>query len=379
MSHWWFKAIADTIRRHGIWAGFKLTIIFFRGELRKHFGRHQKTITNLWFAAMFSAGVAIALYLRQHAAQSDTSADMLQGAILFAIAIALMIIPSGKLCLSGVFQQQLWLHCISACLFAIFLGACGYFFHDAWSQAYARNPASATLMTTMGCGVIVGFGNAIGWFFRSLIKPAHQCVDPSEIAGLTEEGRRRVCLHEAGHALCYGLCYGTPEDAAIGIDTDSFNIMMGVVNLPTPRDPTEVTKSYLEWQMLNLMAGSAAEKHFLGEESVCGSGDLMAMQTVATMYLMAGYGEAYQADAKEAIEVEVNRRAIDRLRQTVKVKAARLIELNEYLCRELANIIDQTEYVGCEQIAGLVNSVIFPEGIERLKWPSSIIVCQKNA
>ena len=216
------------------------------------------------------------------------------------------------------------------------------------------------------------------WLFGGLIRPAHQFVDPSEIAGLTEEGRRRICIHEAGHALCYGLCDGTPEDAAIGIDTDSFNIMMGVITLPTPRDPTEVTKSYLEWQMLNLMAGSAAEKHFLGEESVCGSGDMMAMQTVATMYLMAGYGETYQADAKEALEVEVNRRAIDRLRQTIKARADQLIELNQDLCRKLADIIDETEYVGCEQIAGVVDSVVFPEGIERLKWPNSIIMCQKT-
>ena len=377
MIYWWFKAIADTIKRHGIWAGFKLFIILFRAELRKHFGRHQKTITKLWFVAMFSAGVAIALYLRQHAAQAETPVAMLQGGVLFALAIALMVVPLGKLCLSGVFQQQLWLHCISACVFAVVLGACGYFFHESWGNAYARNPASATLMAAIGCGVIVGFGNAIGWFFRALIKPAHQYIDPSEIAGLTEEGRRRVCIHEAGHALCYGLCDGTPEDAAIGIDTDSFSIMMGVVTLPAPRDPTEVTKSYLEWQMLCLMAGSAAEKHFLGEESVCGSGDLMAMQTVATMYLMAGYGEMYLAEAKEALDIEVNRRAIERLRQAIKTKADQLIELNEDLCRKLADIIGQMEYVGCEQIAGLVDSVVFPIGIERLKWPTSIILCQK--
>ena len=212
-----------------------------------------------------------------------------------------------------------------------------------------------------------------------MIKPSYQCIDPSEIAGLTEEGRRRVCIHEAGHALCYGLCDGTPEDASISIDTDSFNIMMGVVTLPAPRDPTEVTKSLLEWQMLCLMAGSAAEKHFLGEESVCGSADLAAMHVVANMYLLAGYGETYQADAKEASEVDANRRVIGRLQQTIKAKADHLIELNSELCLKLANIIDQTEFVGCEQISDLTGSVVFPEEIERLTWPGSIVMYQKTA
>ena len=166
MSYLWFNAIADTIKRHGIWAGFRLTIILIRGELRRYFGQHQKTITNLWFVAMFTTGVAIALYLRQNTASLAVPADLLQGSVLFAIAIAFLIVPLGKLCLSGVFQQQLWLYCLGACVFASVLGVCGYFFHETWINAYTQNPASATLVAVLGYGVIVGFRSAIGWFFR---------------------------------------------------------------------------------------------------------------------------------------------------------------------------------------------------------------------
>lgn len=383
MSHankfWWIGAIADCAQRHGVWASFRLAIILLRGALRDHFGRHQKTITNLWFVAMFVAGLAITIHLRQDAAWPQTPIDVLLGTAIFAVALSLTIVSLGKFCLSGIFQQQLWLYCLGACVFATFLGGCGYFFYETWNDAYIRNPASATLSAVLGGGVIIGFRTAIGWFFRGLIQPAHRPMDPSEIAGLTKEGRRRVCIHEAGHALCYGLCNGIPEDASIGIDTDSYNLMMGVVTLPTPRDPTEVTKSLLEWQMLCLMAGGAAERHFLGEESICGSGDMAAMHASANMYLMAGYGEAYHAETKDEAEIEANRRAIERLRQVFKTKAARLMVLNADQCLRLADVIDKIEYLGCEDISEITKSVIVPEGTESLTWPRSVIMYSEHS
>ena len=343
---WWIGAIADSTKRHGTWAGFRLTIILLRGALRSHFGRYQKTITNIWFVAMFVAGLSIALHLRQNTTWQQTPINVLQGAVLFSVAISFMIVALGKLCLSGVFQQQLWLYCLGACVFAAFLGSCGFFFYETWNEAYLRDPASTTLAAVLGGGVIIGFRTAIGWFFRGMIQPVHQPMDPSEIAGLTKEGRRRVCIHEAGHALCYGLCNGVPDDASIGIDTDSYNLMMGVVTLPSPRDPTEVTQSLLEWQMLCLMAGSAAERHFLGEESICGSGDMSVMHASAIMYLMAGYGEAYHVDTKEETEIEANRKCIERLRQVFKIRAAKLINLNASQCLRLAAVIDKMERAG---------------------------------
>lgn len=124
--------------------------------------------------------------------------------------------------------------------------------------------------------------------------------------------------------------------------------------------------------MLSLMAGIAAEKHFLGEESVCGSGDMAAMHSTAVIYLMAGYGEAYCHDTKNDAEIAANRRAIERLRESFKVKAARLIELNEDQCRSLAALIDEREYLGCEDIHKIVSAATLPDGIGRLTWPRSI-------
>lgn len=369
---WRIRAIADSTKRHGAWAGFRLAIILLRSALRERYGRHQKTITNLWFIAMLVAGAAIAFHLRQTSSWPESPVDVLLTVVLFAAAIALTIIPLGKFCLSGIFHQQLWLYCLGALVFAVFIGACGFFFYDTWSRAYAEAPAAATLIAVLGGAVAVGFRAAIGWFFRGLIQPGHQVVDPSEIAGLTPDGRHRVCVHEAGHALCYGLCEGIPEDASIGIDTDSFNLMMGVVTLPKPRDPTEVTKSLLEWQMLCLAAGAAAERHFLGEESICGSGDMAVMHSTAAMYLMAGYGDVYYHDTKEEAEIEANRRAIERLREDFKAKAARMIELNEDQCRRLVTLIDEREYLGCEDIQEIVTGAALPDGLERLTWPRSI-------
>ena len=181
-----------------------------------------------------------------------------------------------------------------------------------------------------------------------------------------------MCIHEAGHALCYGLCNGIPEDATIGIDADAFNLAMGIVTLPKPRDPTEVTKRLLEWQMLMLMSGAAAERHFLGEDSVCRGGDMTAMSATATLYLIAGYGEVYLPDATEEKEIAANRGVIYRLREEFSAKADLLIQRNTERCRKFADDISRLEYLGSEEIASMVTDIDDPWNEPLLCWPESI-------
>ena len=378
-TFWRTKAIVDSARRHGLWSAFRLTALLTRGLLRDHFGHHQKSLVNIWFVLMFAAGIAIAFYLGQGIDHEFTPGRIWGVAVLLATSLVCLFLPLGKLCLSGIFHNQLWFYCLGAWLFAVFLGGFGYFFFDAWNNVYAQNPASAVLLGIIAGGVAIGFQLVFSWFVRGLLKPGHHVMEPSELAGLNEEGRRRVCIHEAGHALCYGLCEGIPEDATVGIDPDASSLMMGVVTLPTPRDPTEVSKSLLEWKMLILMAGVAAERHFLGEDSVCGSGDMAAMNNIASVYLLAGYGDVYIHDAKADEEVTANRAAIKRMRDKYSAKADSLIRLNSEQCEKLADHIDKVEYMGCEDIAQMVVSrVKNPEKKPRLRWAPSIILCSGN-
>lgn len=370
---WRTRAIAQTARRHGIWAGFRLSLMFLRGLLRDAFGRHHRLLITLWYVGLLAAGFTILLSLHDRLTAEEIGAGQLwRGLIELATAMVMILIPVGKACLFKEFQQQLWFYCLGAWAFAVFLGGMVYAFFEPWQSFYQRSPATAALVAVASVGVFIGFRVAVGWFVRALLKPAHAVSDVTEMAGFSEIGRRRVCIHEAGHALCYGLTEGIPEDASVGVDTDSFNVVSGVVTLPHPRDLTSVTRPLLEWHMLMLMAGSAAERHFLGENSICGAGDQETFVKTAAQYLLAGYGEVFTMQANEVSEVEANRNAIQRLRDQYAESASQFIAANAESCAKLAQLIEQREYLGCEELAAFEWQVAPTHGDWPLRWPEGV-------
>jgi hypothetical protein len=370
---WRTRAIAQTARRHGAWAGFRLCLTLLRSILREYFGRHHRFLIALWYVGLLTAGVAMLVSLRNgFAAAAMGAGELWQGLIALATGMTMILIPMGKVCLSKEFQQQLWFYCLGAWAFAAFLGGIVFVFFEPWMGFYERSPATAALVAVACIGVFIGFRAAIGWFVRALLKPAYAVSDAAEMAGFSEIGRRRVCIHEAGHALCYGLTEGIPEDAAVGVDTDSFNVVSGVVTLPQPRDLTSVTRPLLEWHMLRLVAGSAAERHFLGEDSICGAGDQDMFVKIAAQYMLAGYGEVFTMNAKDASEVEANRNAVRRLRDQYAEHASRFITENSDVCANLARLIEHREYLGCEELAAFEWRVTPTHGDWPLRWPEGV-------
>ncbi len=370
---WRTRAIAQTARRHGAWAGFRLCLTLLRSILREYFGRHHRFLIALWYVGLLTAGVAMLVSLRNgFAAAAMGAGELWQGLIALATGMTMILIPMGKVCLSKEFQQQLWFYCLGAWAFAAFLGGIVFVFFEPWMGFYERSPATAALVAVACIGVFIGFRAAIGWFVRALLKPAYAVSDAAEMAGFSEIGRRRVCIHEAGHALCYGLTEGIPEDAAVGVDTDSFNVVSGVVTLPQPRDLTSVTRPLLEWHMLMLLAGSAAERHFLGEDSICGAGDQDMFVKIAAQYMLAGYGEVFTMNAKDASEVEANRNAVRRLRDQYAEHASRFITENSDVCANLARLIEHREYLGCEELAAFEWRVTPTHGDWPLRWPEGV-------
>lgn len=370
---WRTRAIAQTARRHGAWAGFRLCLTLLRSILREYFGRHHRFLIALWYVGLLTAGVAMLVSLRNgFAAAAMGAGELWQGLIALATGMTMILIPMGKVCLSKEFQQQLWFYCLGAWAFAAFLGGIVFVFFEPWMGFYERSPATAALVAVACIGVFIGFRAAIGWFVRALLKPAYTVSDAAEMAGFSEIGRRRVCIHEAGHALCYGLTEGIPEDAAVGVDTDSFNVVSGVVTLPQPRDLTSVTRPLLEWHMLMLLAGSAAERHFLGEDSICGAGDQDMFVKIAAQYMLAGYGEVFTMNAKDASEVEANRNAVRRLRDQYAEHASRFITENSDVCANLARLIEHREYLGCEELAAFEWRVTPTHGDWPLRWPEGV-------
>ena len=315
------------------------------------------------------------LILRNDLQVSD-GGDLCQSLVLFATALSMVFISLGRVLMPKECQQQLWFYCLGSWFFAVFLGGLGYACFDRWKTFHSQSPSAATLVAVGGFGVAIGFRVVLGWLVRGMLKPVSAVTEPSELAGLTDDGRWRVCLHEAGHAICYGLTEGIPDDASIGIDTDAFSMVAGVVTLPQPRDLTSITRSLLEWQLLMLMAGGAAERHFLGEESICGSGDQEAFSRTAAQYLLAGYGEIFTMEPKDATELEANRNAILRLRDHYRAVARDFIAKNTETCLYLARLVKEREWIGGDDLAALKLQVTYPEGSWPLRWPADIrMIC----
>ncbi len=143
---WRTRAIAQTARRHGAWAGFRLCLTLLRGILREYFGRHHRSLIVLWYVGLLAAGVATLISLRSGFAVATMGAgELWRGLIALATGMAMILIPLGKVCLSKEFQQQLWFYCLGAWAFAAFLGGIVFVFFEPWMGSSQKTENKARL------------------------------------------------------------------------------------------------------------------------------------------------------------------------------------------------------------------------------------------
>lgn len=298
--------------------------------------------------------------------------DVLQSALYLAMTLTAVCVGLAHFILPASYQRQVWLRSIYAISFAAVVGGIGYMGFERWRELYAADPASSTLFAIMAAVVMFGFRDVVIWFTRSLLIRDMAVGDVADLAALTEAGRWRVSIHEAGHALCYGLCSAVPEDAYVCIDNDLNNLVAGGVTIPTPKDPTEMTQERMEWSMLMLLAGAAAERVFFGEGSMNGTGDMDAFNHLATGYLLAGHGEVCVMLPENELDVAANRSAIGRLREHYAIRAENYVRANQATCESLAREIERSEFLDCEQIARQVHNVTLPDDWKLIVWPKSV-------
>lgn len=109
--------------------------------------------------------------------------------------------------------------------------------------------------------------------------------EPSDVSG--EEARRRVALHEMGHAICRLALTGGTDIVVVTIEQEGTGALgyvqhkAQVTALPTAAD--------LENQVIELMGGMAAEQIHFGAYSCGNSSDLQQATRIASRYV-ATYG-----------------------------------------------------------------------------------------
>lgn len=365
------STILSAARSRGLWYGLTLSTILLRSWLRRWFGEHHRKVSNAAMLGLLSLGAWV-LGAAIRATPPTDPLGLASVPIIIAFGLAAVAVGLGHFVLQPVLTRQVWMRCLNGLFVAACVAGLGYAAYDEWRAFYTSAPAPAVYVALLCAIVVFGFRDVFVWFLRSVLIRDTGVLDLADVSSLTPEGRHRVAIHEAGHAICYGLTTAVPEDAYVCIDTDLNSLIVGSVTIPTPKDPTEVTKERLEWSMLMTMAGVAAEHHFFGEKSLSGSGDIASMSQLATAYLSAGHGEVFDPAPADELGLSANRAAIGRLRDHYASLAEVFIQANHSLCEEMARLVEKDEFVDCTSIAGIVGSVALPEGWKRTTWAASV-------
>lgn len=369
--------IRKSIKARGLWSGISLAMLLVKIRTREWFGEHSQIVTN---SAMIG-GLAVCVYavywtFSQHE-RIETGGEIWLITIWLAAALAGIFVTVAHFTVQPVYRRLIMMKSIQFMFFAMLVGGLGYAAFGAWADLYAKQPAEATLMALIAAVVLYGLSDVAFVFARSILVKNLAMADLNEMPSLSGEGQYRAAIHEAGHALCYGLCEGVPEDAYVVIEQDMSDLIGGRVNLPVPREPTDFTKPHIEWELMMLMAGVAAEEVIFGEGSMLGGGDMEGFNLNGTLYLMSGHGEVIAMKPETELEMVANRAAIGRLREAFREKAKAFIIANRDIIESMARDICALEYMDCEEIDKRVANVVRPEGHVLVKWPDSLAILKR--
>ena len=362
-----------SIRTRGLWSGMVLFRLIARENIRNFLGIHSTALKRIAMAGLIFGGLWLGAQLIRGMTGPGSGGAVFQDAILFGAMLALVGAGAAHFVLAPAFRSQVYLRTVYFGGYVLLVSGLAYAFADTWRHLYATDAAGATLLGLLAVATVAGYRDVVGWFLRAVM--LHQWAgihDPTEFGSLSPEQRWGVAVHEAGHAICLGLCSTIPEDAYAFVESDFYQLVSGTVNMPMPKNPVDFSKPFTEWMLLTYLTGVAAERDTLGVDSMAGTGDVEAFNRLAAMYLAGGYGETYILEPMTELDTIVNRGAIERLREATRAKAAEFVALNKASVLRIAKALQEHEFLDAYQLAPLIIDVALPPGWRKVEWPADI-------
>jgi len=361
--------ILSCLKKRGIWPALVLTRLLLHSKLKEWFGKHSKGLIAFGMLAVMIAS----LYWMWHGFENwMTAKDWMSlwlAIIAFSVSLAGIMIGLAHFLLRKSFRQQVWLRSVYGIFFSVFLGGIIALISKHLPTGIQNYEVIVALAFT---GVTIGFKNVFFWFPRAMMVVDQSMLNIDELPVLSDAGRNRVSIHEAGHAICYGLCNGVPEDAFVYVDDDMHDLMAGKVNLPLPRDVNELSRDHVHWALLTTLMGEAAEEVFFGTPSLCSAGDMIQFNQLAPGFLTAGYGELYVFQPETEQDVKLNRQVLERLREKYRILAKQFALMNQDSIEQIAGTLKETGFIDCAGIAAEIKGVVCPEGWELINWSPTI-------
>lgn len=364
--------VLATARTRGWLYALNIGATLLRGRLRDIFQANYGRARALVLVFVVVAGAWLLYWLGTAPLSLDNADGVATTAVLLLVALLLVFLGLSHTLVPGRMRGQVVLALIRAAVFSLVVVGIGWIAFDGWWAFWQRSPAGAALFGLLTVAILVSFRDALNVLIQmTLVR--YQVIDISMAPNLTDEGRRRIAYHEAGHALCYALAEGIPVDATASLNTEVYGFLAGAVDTPMPNDPTEVTRDYMDIRLRMLVAGKVAEEIVYDGDACMGAiMDMEVFQPQAALYLQGGFGEGYLHEPKDEADRNINLAAIEHLRHSLEQQIREFLLLNRDLLDQAAAQLLKVEFLGCEELAVLLPGAHLPAGWRKRRWPPSV-------
>lgn len=183
----------------------------------------------------------------------------------------------------------------------------------------------------------------------------------------------RMCAHEAGHALMFGLGDEIPEDLYLYVDREFVGDgAAGAVVAAAEFTPAQANLEQLKFRLIVLAAGAAGEQVRLGSRSLAAAADFAALEGIALLYLLSA-GFPVIAEPETTEEYQVNAAAIAKLRSEMIDLAARIIEANREVHGELIEMLLERSDLAYDDVLPVLSKVKRVSEAPRPTWSEAIV------
>jgi Peptidase family M41 len=184
---------------------------------------------------------------------------------------------------------------------------------------------------------------------------------------LNEDDRRTTSIHEAGHALVYGILEQIPESLFIEIRNQYYDgdyISSSGFCGSAIKEQAYPYQSFVEFRMLVTLGGFEAEKAILGECSTGARSDIKNWYLSARLYHSCGFsGKLYFPDPEADWEEKANREVLETLLQNHHATLAQFFQVNLTVLKELADALLEQNKMKASDLAPYLERVVRTHGM----------------
>ncbi|HHV19596.1 MAG TPA: AAA family ATPase [Thermoanaerobacterales bacterium] len=157
----------------------------------------------------------------------------------------------------------------------------------------------------------------------------------------TEEERKRIAIHESGHAL---ISEHFNPNSVSTITITSRGQALGYIRQTPDDDIYLYTKKYLESQIAVSLAGAAAEKILLGDSSTGASSDFEQAVNLAKKMIYSGMSELSVVD-KDSLPSEKLHKVISDILSSQKKTVEKIIQEKQDLLKLVVDYLIENEKI----------------------------------